>query len=134
MTRHGKEELQAQAPAARIHARITPDREGASGIAESVRRLQQTAGNGAVQRALREAQGEQAPPAVQAKLVVGAAGDEFEQEADRMASSVVDGSAGARVPAANAAAPAVQRSEDEEAAASQPAEEEKEDEGEAFGA
>ena len=136
MTRQTKEEPQSRPAAARIRARASADRESAPGIAQAVLRMQQSAGNGAVQRALLQAQAEQAAPVVQPSLVVGAAGDEFEQEADRMASAVADGSASAREPVASAAAPAVQRAAagDEESLASQPSEEEKEEEGESLGA
>lgn len=50
--------------------------------------LQQTIGNQAVQRLLTQTQNENAPP-VQAKFNVGAPGDRYEQEADRIADEVV---------------------------------------------
>lgn len=59
------------------------------------------------------------------KLVVGAAADEYEQEADRVATALVDRSATTREAAAQKGVPGVQRAEED--MPSQPAEEEEEE-------
>src|SRR5581483_8349971 len=71
--------------------------------ASDILALQRTVGNRAVQRFL-SAPPAEPPPAIQVKLVVGAANDHYEQEADRVADRVARSSA-------VDAAPAIQRQE-----------------------
>jgi hypothetical protein len=77
-----------------------------------VLRLQHTVGNRAVGRLLA---GIRSRPAIQARLTVGAAGDRYEQEADRIADQVMSmpRPAGGQRPGVNAS-PDAQRQEDEE--------------------
>ena len=77
-----------------------------------VLQLQRTVGNRVVRQLLARIRSH---PSVQAKLMVGAAGDRYEQEADRIADQVMSmpKPAGAQRPGANAS-PGAQRQEDEE--------------------
>ena len=61
-----------------------------SGSHRDIRALQRGAGNRAVSQLLQS--GASSSPAVQTKLMIGQAGDRYEQEADRVADQVMQGS------------------------------------------
>lgn len=93
-TQPEQEEQLVQTEAARLQ-RVMANPAGAD--PDDITGLQQTAGNRAVSQLLTSVTGPAEEPVIQAKLMVGAPGDRYEQEADRMADKVM----ATVVPAAN---------------------------------
>lgn len=93
-TQPEQEEQLVQTEAARLQ-RVMANPAGAD--PDDITGLQQTAGNRAVSQLLTSVTGPAEEPVIQAKLLVGAPGDRYEQEADRMADKVM----ATVVPAAN---------------------------------
>ncbi|MCG3211073.1 MAG: hypothetical protein FOGNACKC_04710 [Anaerolineae bacterium] len=85
-TQPEQEEQLVQTEAARLQ-RVMANPAGAD--PDDITGLQQTAGNRAVSQLLTSVTGPAEEPVIQAKLMVGAPGDRYEQEADRMADKVM---------------------------------------------